>query len=289
LIGASKVLSRPGPLLAAASTASGSSIVAPAQARQSEGRIFTTRFAGIFRNHWRGYLVAVIAAVFMAFIGAFDSRLQPPAQRLVFWLVLLVGGTALGSTIISLVRGLPRLDQRPWLQATVFTLLIWIPETVLVWVVIAVMLHAPWSLASLTGNAGPALLVSAAMTALNYLADRRPPETHAADAAAPPAAFLERLPIRLRGGELYAVEAQDHYLRLHTSKGADLILMRLSDAIEELEGIEGAQTHRSWWVARDGVDDARRADGRATIRLKDGAEVPVSRTFARALRQAGWF
>ena len=85
------------------------------------------------------------------------------------------------------------------------------------------------------------------------------------------------------------MEAQDHYLRLHTSKGLDMILMRLSDAIAELEGIEGAQTHRSWWVARDGVDDARRADGRATIRLKDGAEVPVSRTFARALRQAGWF
>ena len=33
----------------------------------------------------------------------------------------------------------------------------------------------------------------------------------------------------------------------------------------------------------------RKRKGRATIRLKDGAEVPVSRTFARALRQAGWF
>jgi DNA-binding LytR/AlgR family response regulator len=264
--------------------------VAPAQARQSEPETLIARLADIFRNHWRGYLVAVVAAVFMTFIGAFDSHRQPPAQRLVFWLVLLVGGTALGVTILSLVRGLLRLEQRPWLQATIFTLVIWIPETFMVWAVIALMLHAPWTLANLVDNAGPALIVSAAMTALNYLADQKPPETHAAaDATAPPAPFLERLPIRLRGAELYAVEAQDHYLRLHTSKGADLILMRLSDAIEELEGIEGAQTHRSWWVARDGVDDARRADGRATIRLKDGAEVPVSRTFARALRQAGWF
>ncbi len=133
------------------------------------------------------------------------------------------------------------------------------------------------------------LLVAAAMTALNFLADRTPPETHAGARDAAPAAFLERLPVRLRGSELYAVEAQDHYLRLHTSQGADLILMRLSDAIDELEGIEGAQTHRSWWVARGGVDEARRADGRATLRLKDGAEVPVSRTYVRALRQAGWF
>lgn len=141
------------------------------------------------------------------------------------------------------------------------------------------------------GNAGPVLLVCAAMVALNNLADREPAQTHAPpepDAATTPT-FLQRLPIRLQGADLYAVEAQDHYLRLHTSKGADLILMRLSDAIGELEGIEGAQTHRSWWVAKEGVDEARRGDGRAILRLKDGAEVPVSRTYVRALRQAGWF
>jgi DNA-binding LytR/AlgR family response regulator len=132
-------------------------------------------------------------------------------------------------------------------------------------------------------------MVSAAMTALNYLADRDPPRTHAAVKDASPPAFLERFPAGLRGAALYAVEAEDHYLRLHTSQGADLILMRLSDAIAELEGIEGAQTHRSWWVARGGVEDARRGDGRATLTLRDGAIVPVSRTYVRALRQAGWF
>src|SRR5439155_6984812 len=93
-------------------------------------------------------------------------------------------------------------------------------------------------------------------------------------AAPPPAKFLERLPLKLRGAEVWAVEAEDHYLRLHTSKGQDLILMRLSDAIAELEGIEGAQVHRSWWVARDAIAEARRGDGRATLTLKDGAEAP---------------
>ena len=211
-------------------------------------------------------------------------------QRLIYWLTMLLTGTVLGIVIMTLAGGLPRLDGRPWLKAAILTLMLWAPASVMVWIIIVLMLHAPWDPRILVGNAGPVLLVSAAMTALNFLADREPAQTHAAsEAGAAPPAFLERLPIRLRGAELYAVEAEDHYLRLHTSKGADLILMRLSDAIEELEGIEGAQTHRSWWVARDGVDDARRADGRATIRLKDGAEVPVSRTFVRALRQAGWF
>lgn len=103
-----------------------------------------------------------------------------------------------------------------------------------------------------------------------------------------PVKFLERLPLKLRGAEVWAVEAEDHYLRLHTSKGQDLILLRLADAVAELQGVEGAQVHRSWWVARDAITEARKGDGRATLTLKDGAEVPVSRTYAGALRQRGW-
>jgi len=127
------------------------------------------------------------------------------------------------------------------------------------------------------------------MTALMTLATRRPIETHAGPPEAPPPRFLERLPVKLRGGEIYAVEAEDHYLRLHTSKGQDLILLRLSDAVAELEGIEGAQTHRSWWVAKAAVRDAKRGDGRATLTLKSGVEAPVSRAYAKALREAGWY
>jgi DNA-binding LytR/AlgR family response regulator len=262
----------------------------PAQARHAEPRTFIARLAAVCRSHWRGFVVAVIAAVFMSVIGAFDSHRQPPVQRLIFWLVLMVSGTFLGSAIMTAAGGLSKLDDRPWLQGAILTLLLWGPETVMVSGAITLILHQPWSLDLLFANAGPVLIVSAALTAINFLAEREPAATHAAqDAAASPPAFLDRVPPRLRGGELYAVEAEDHYLRLHTSKGADLILMRLTDAIDELEGIEGAQTHRSWWVARDGIDDARRADGRATLRLKSGAEVPVSRTYARALRQAGWF
>jgi DNA-binding LytR/AlgR family response regulator len=103
-----------------------------------------------------------------------------------------------------------------------------------------------------------------------------------------PVRFLERLPPKLRGAAMWAVEAEDHYLRLHTSKGQDLILMRLADAVAELEGIEGLQVHRSWWVARDAVSDIARGDGRATLTLQDGSQVPVSRTYARVLREKGW-
>lgn len=65
--------------------------------------------------------------------------------------------------------------------------------------------------------------------------------------------------------------------------------MRFSDALDELEGLEGAQTHRSWWVARDAVQAVSRGDGRATLTLEGGLNAPVSRRYAKALRDTGWY
>jgi len=61
-----------------------------------------------------------------------------------------------------------------------------------------------------------------------------------------------------------------------------------NDQTDAIEGIEGAQVHRSWWIARDAITEAERGDGRATLTLKDGVTVPVSRTYARMLREKGW-
>jgi hypothetical protein len=107
-------------------------------------------------------------------------------------------------------------------------------------------------------------------------------------AGGPAAAFAERLPIKLRAAEIYAVESEDHYLRVHTSAGQELILMRLADAVRELSSVEGMQTHRSWWVAKQGLADVVKGDGRLTLKLKSGAEAPVSRTYAKAVKEAGW-
>ena len=43
----------------------------------------------------------------------------------------------------------------------------------------------------------------------------------------------------------------------------------------------GAQTHRSWWVAKDFVRNIAKADGRATLKLDHAIEAPVSRSFLR--------
>jgi DNA-binding LytR/AlgR family response regulator len=64
--------------------------------------------------------------------------------------------------------------------------------------------------------------------------------------------------------------------------------MRIADAIRELATLDGLQTHRSWWVARDGLADTARANGKLVLKLKSGAEAPVSRTYLKAVKDKGW-
>jgi len=101
------------------------------------------------------------------------------------------------------------------------------------------------------------------------------------------APFLDRIPPAL-GRNLLCIGAEDHYLRVYTDKGDDLILFRLSDAETELAALDGLRVHRSWWVSRDAVVAVNRDGRRVDLSLKNGLSVPVSRGQVRVLRDAGW-
>lgn len=240
-------------------------------------------------RHWRGFLIAAVVALFMGAVGAFGSGDAPVVPRFLYWFTVMEAGALTGLVVSELVDRGGWFDDRPAIQGLIIAVTLTIPLTLIIWRITTSFFgrEAHWQ--DLQYYLGPVFIVTCVMTALNYFTQREPAETHAAPAGAAPARFLDRLPAKLRGGELFAVEAEDHYLRLHTSKGQDLILMRLSDAVSELEGLEGAQVHRSWWVARSAVASARRGDGKATLTLTDGSEAPVSRAYAKALRNAGWF
>lgn len=99
--------------------------------------------------------------------------------------------------------------------------------------------------------------------------------------------FMLRLPLELRG-PLVRIEAQDHYLNVVTSRGNALILMRLSDATDELAS-RGVQVHRSHWIAPESVKQHRRDKGRDVLVMSDGTDVPVSRSFRENAQSAGLF
>ncbi|WP_395945171.1 LytTR family DNA-binding domain-containing protein [Brevundimonas sp.] len=246
------------------------------------------------RTFLRGLVVAVLGGIFLATTGAFGSAGAPYGQRLIYWVVLMILGGLWGHLCGRLVTRFLDVDERPWLGVAVMTAVITGPMCAIVWAATGLFFNQRlYPLAALPQLLVPVLAVTAGVTAVNiFLGRARPIQTHAAPASEPaprPARFLDRLPMKLRGATIHAVQAEDHYLRIHTDRGSDLILMRLSDAVEELDGLEGAQTHRSWWVAQAAVRGVDRNDGRATLTLVDGVRVPVSRRYARTLREADWW
>ena len=236
----------------------------------------------------RGLGLSLVAAGFLAYGGAFSSDKLTPGVRFSYWYGLMILGWLWGVFVSHYAFGPSgRVARYLWLRILLTSLAISVPYSVVVGVATGFTRGSRFTnLIDIADLLVSVTMVSLVMISLNVLVSRQMGAT--TSASSQPPKFLDRLPLKLRGGEIWAVEAQDHYLRLHTSKGQDLILLRLADAVAELEGIEGAQVHRSWWVSRDAITDVVRGDGRATLTLKDGAEVPVSRTYARLLRERNW-
>lgn len=98
--------------------------------------------------------------------------------------------------------------------------------------------------------------------------------------------LLQRLPADKRG-DVISISACDHYVRVVTTRGEALLLMRLRDAIESVHPCPGIRTHRSHWVAREAVQAVTRHQGRYRITTTANETLPVSRSCLPQLREEG--
>jgi hypothetical protein len=94
--------------------------------------------------------------------------------------------------------------------------------------------------------------------------------------------FLRRLSPKAMG-QLWALSAERHYVRVTTDAGAELLLMRLSDAVEQCGALKGLQIHRSHWVHQAGIKRLIKTKGRICVELKNGKLLPVSRSNLAAM------
>lgn len=133
-------------------------------------------------------------------------------------------------------------------------------------------------------------VIAIVITVVAELAGRKARDEISDSLPMPPSrpALMDRLPMQFRQAELYAAMSEDHYVRLHTSTGDHLILMRLGDVAGLAQPLRGLSPHRSWWVAEDGVAAVARVSGKLFLTLKDGTNVPVSRAGAARVKAAGW-
>lgn len=99
--------------------------------------------------------------------------------------------------------------------------------------------------------------------------------------------LMRRLPDDAHG-PILRLSGRDHHVDVVTTAGAVVLRMRLSDAIAEMDGVNGYCTHRSHWVASAAVVGAGTDDaGKPYLELSNGDHVPVSRKYRPDIESAG--
>ncbi len=208
--------------------------------------------------------------------------------RLGFWLVLHAVAWGIAVSVIVLVNALLR-GRIPSLAGRmgIGTVVAGIPVGLATEAISLATFGGVPTLSSIAESIATGLLLSALFCGLTYLT-MSSRQAEALSATPVPqermeAPLLRRLRPENRGPILHMTVA-DHYTEVTTTRGRELILLRFSDAIEEIGGTPGLQVHRSHFVADAHVERLLRADGRLTVVLKDGSEIPVSRSRTEAVR-----
>ncbi len=75
---------------------------------------------------------------------------------------------------------------------------------------------------------------------------------------------------------IHAIKAEEHYIRVWSDEGSRMVRYRFGDAVADLSGCDGGQTHRSWWIRWACVSGRQRRGRKLTLTLANGLQVPVS-------------
>lgn len=234
----------------------------------------------------RGVWIATLAAgVLLGLMAPFDTgSALSLAPRIVYWVVI-ASTTFLTGTIIStcLIAWSDATKRARWLgigAACVLSGVVIFAQVSLI--NLALFQRLPVSLGLLAANIFAATVVITVTYAILHPGFDTQPDLPSVTAPR----LLSRLPLQKRG-PLVSISVQDHYVDITTTKGSEMILLRFRDAVAETAPTPGLQIHRSHWVARDQIKAVQRKAGKTVVTLPDDRDLPVSRSFLPALREAG--
>ena len=240
----------------------------------------------------RSFAMVVVVALLLGRMGPFGTFADlPPTERYGYWIGLTLLVWIQVEAALHLLRGFAWAARLHWAARAVLAGAIgalpgafevaWAESLLRVRRDLGVI-----DLIAIYGNVAP---IAAGLALLVEWPRHRSAQTgHRLSPAAPAAPLpplLDLMPPERRG-ELLALQAEDHYLRIYTSGGDTLVHRRLGDAVAEVAGIEGARVHRSWWVARAAVAASERDGDRLVLVLVNGLRVPISRTYLVGAREA---
>lgn len=234
----------------------------------------------------RALAVMTIVGLLLGLIGPFNTfEYFRPATRVGYWLFIVFScyfvGAFGGGFVVDLLHHSKR--KVPLVVVIVLGGIgAGVPVAFMVTLTNALLL-GDWEIDGFSGlmTIVYCVLVSMCIVALHVLFLREDSPNHQKRPQ-----LLDRLAVQNRGKLLY-LSMQDHYVNVVTSKGKEMLLLRMSDAIKETAGVEGLKVHRSHWVALDAIKKVERANGIYQIEMADGTILPISRGQTQAARDAG--
>ena len=240
---------------------------------------------------WIGLTVAV--GGLLAVLGPFGSYMNGgPGRLLCYWIGATLLGLLLYGSAYRIVSITTPPRSRKWLMALIgATLLASVPEALAtrvaafwLWPDLA-RFHLPlpvWFVQTTTIG----LIAMAGVSIVPRSSKSVPEDDHVPSSAVEKIATAATVAMPL-GGDVLALQMEDHYVRVHRLAGSELILMPLSRAIEYVHA-EGLRTHRSWWVASHAVAAVEGNARSMRLVLSNGVVAPVARSAVTHLTAAGW-
>lgn len=219
-----------------------------------------------------------LVAGFAAFgpFGTYDA--MPLWSRVVFWALIMAAVGLLMHISVAIALVAPSFARFPRaVRLGVAAMVAAVPGVAVVIFVFRVMV-AP----SMGADAFPYLWMQVASIGwLACLYEFREPardrtEIRARDVVR--SAFHDRLPPG-QVHDIVSISMKDHYAEVTTRAGRHLVLIRLADAIAELEGVQGLRIHRSHWIALGHLVAVSGSAKKPVAVLSDGRELPISKTY----------
>ena len=225
----------------------------------------------------------LVLGVLLDISGPFYTlRIIPLAPlRVVYWVIVVAVTFATGSFASLLVHTAMKYRSK-WLNILISTGVIGIAVTIVLSVLNLIAFDIwPSTWAELLNQFIIVTLISAVVEVGSFALGAGSP-TQNENAVA----LMQRLPWEKRG-PLVSLSAEDHYIRVTTTNGTKLLLIRLLDAIKEVGDTRGMQIHRSHWVALDQIQKVERSGDRGKVIMKDESSCPISRKYMPDVRAAG--
>lgn len=126
-------------------------------------------------------------------------------------------------------------------------------------------------------------IVTATPPPLSQAAPVLPNPTGTADPLTAPPVLIEINGAQFDIGALWYLKSVEHYVEIVFEDRKTMERVRLRDLVAQLNGVDGIQIHRSFWVHRRAITGIFKANGNHFVVLKEGSHLAIARPRQKAV------